>query len=836
MAYAAISYITPQYEDFPNQWLKAYEPATTTPKLMAIDGTGTTTAAKFELNAEGFPRTSGDVLIIPFINGAYDLWLFATEADADANNTVNAFQLADNITAPPVAGSSSVNELTVATMMANTNKVYEVGDLIDVEEYWAGNGGGGRWKAVLTSSVTPNTFNVIVGVADPLISFVLIDDSEIHLDRYGLIDGMVDAHLLIQSAIDQATDGSVILLPDKDMEVGIDIPSGQSDRPAGIIVNKPLTLQGTTRCKIKVKGFCSAWASYTQVMSAVMVNNSDVIIDGLYIDGNNDNHYELDGAVKWWETGPLLKRPPSAITVHITSTDSNIDNVVIKNCLTDNSLSAYSVVGGGIATPTDESDFYDRTKILGCISDVTIRNNKSIRCRGNDILYSGGCYDVRAYDNVSINSMYHAGRMYQGAIDCHMYNNKAYNDYDYLATLYTPTLNGYWRTDDASDPAYPIVRTGWKMGSLFVNLNDNGGNVRGCTMHDNIIAYKPDTNPAILATTTDTASLFMENLTWDCSFYDNRVYNSPNFCLIVVHLTGGTPKNISVSNNEFFESKQIGTIQSDGVYITDNKFFDFIKTSTYGLRIHGSNCVALRNEFYLNDTSQGTVNSINWTLGNGLFADGNIGRNVRSKVTGDTSLTGAHDGSANASVLTDSGESWVVNSLTGRIIRNTTDGSEAEIISNTATTITATLAGGTDNDWDVSDAYTVLAISLGSNALGEEQLLLNSWVTSSGTNYDSSPIIHADAQSNINLSGTINGDSSTNDKIIDFFSVKLRPRTNIAFTAVVVVAGGATAIGEVFVGRVNTSGDVFIDRNGKTAIGDLSFNVSYPGLNFTVES
>ena len=114
MSYAAIAYIIPQYEDYPNQWLKAYEPATTTPKLMAIDGLGSSTSIKYELDASGFPITSGSVRLIPFIDGAYDLWLFATEADADANNTNNAIQLADNITA--IASGTSTQTADVLTI------------------------------------------------------------------------------------------------------------------------------------------------------------------------------------------------------------------------------------------------------------------------------------------------------------------------------------------------------------------------------------------------------------------------------------------------------------------------------------------------------------------------------------------------------------------------------------------------------------------------------------------------------------------------------------------------------------------------------------------------
>lgn len=70
---------------------------------------------------------------------------------------------------------------------------------------------------------------------------------------------------------------------------------------------------------------------------------------------------------------------------------------------------------------------------------------------------------------------------------------------------------------------------------------------------------------------------------------------------------------------------------------------------------------------------------------------------------------GAHDGANGSPTLSDSGESWRTDELVGFTINNVTDGSSGSITANTATTITATLSGGTDNDWDSGDTYTVVA-------------------------------------------------------------------------------------------------------------------------------
>lgn len=68
---------------------------------------------------------------------------------------------------------------------------------------------------------------------------------------------------------------------------------------------------------------------------------------------------------------------------------------------------------------------------------------------------------------------------------------------------------------------------------------------------------------------------------------------------------------------------------------------------------------------------------------------------------------GTHTGSDDAAVLTDSAANWTVNELAGLQIHNKTDGSEIAVDSNTSTTVTGTLAGGTDNDWDKDDEYII---------------------------------------------------------------------------------------------------------------------------------
>ena len=83
---------------------------------------------------------------------------------------------------------------------------------------------------------------------------------------------------------------------------------------------------------------------------------------------------------------------------------------------------------------------------------------------------------------------------------------------------------------------------------------------------------------------------------------------------------------------------------------------------------------------------------------------------TKTAITRPSMITGAHSGSSGAAALTDAGRDFTTYEilLATDIIQNTTDGSEGVITEVTATTVTATLDGGTDDDWDTSDAYKIV--------------------------------------------------------------------------------------------------------------------------------
>jgi len=70
-------------------------------------------------------------------------------------------------------------------------------------------------------------------------------------------------------------------------------------------------------------------------------------------------------------------------------------------------------------------------------------------------------------------------------------------------------------------------------------------------------------------------------------------------------------------------------------------------------------------------------------------------------------IYGIHDGPNNASTLTDASASFT-DSLVGLTIDNNSDHSMGLISAvNSATNLSVTLAGGTDNDWDTGNTYTI---------------------------------------------------------------------------------------------------------------------------------
>ncbi|HEX6290153.1 MAG TPA: calcium-binding protein [Herpetosiphonaceae bacterium] len=86
--------------------------------------------------------------------------------------------------------------------------------------------------------------------------------------------------------------------------------------------------------------------------------------------------------------------------------------------------------------------------------------------------------------------------------------------------------------------------------------------------------------------------------------------------------------------------------------------------------------------------------------------------------------SGKHTGSANAAALDDSGADFTTGKIpVGARLKNITDGSSCSVTSVAAKSLTCTLAGGAENDWDTDDAYEVF--SIGTARIGARFALQN---------------------------------------------------------------------------------------------------------------
>lgn len=71
-------------------------------------------------------------------------------------------------------------------------------------------------------------------------------------------------------------------------------------------------------------------------------------------------------------------------------------------------------------------------------------------------------------------------------------------------------------------------------------------------------------------------------------------------------------------------------------------------------------------------------------------------------------VTGSHDGASNSATLEDSAADFVASGVQNtHLLSNDTDGSTAQVAGVLPTRITGELAGGTEDDWDAADVYTI---------------------------------------------------------------------------------------------------------------------------------
>ena len=118
-------------------WLKFYNVNTTTQKSIYTAITAGSTLSKCTLNSRGEPisnQADDDSTFIPYVDGDYDAYLYETEADADANNTIAAVFLGRHETLPESLGDVALLQFaTVNALISKTSLNYS--ETIDWSDY-----------------------------------------------------------------------------------------------------------------------------------------------------------------------------------------------------------------------------------------------------------------------------------------------------------------------------------------------------------------------------------------------------------------------------------------------------------------------------------------------------------------------------------------------------------------------------------------------------------------------------------------------------------------------------------------------------------------------------
>ena len=130
-------------------------------------------------NANPVIADSSGVFPDIFLNGTYKVVL-------QDKNGAQQWE-ADPVEDVSTDGGQTLTFLTLADAVASI--IIKDGDSIDIKERTSGNAGGAMWDVVLTSTVTPNTFDIVVSTGEPTLSLVLRDKEDPR--AWGAVEGGV---------------------------------------------------------------------------------------------------------------------------------------------------------------------------------------------------------------------------------------------------------------------------------------------------------------------------------------------------------------------------------------------------------------------------------------------------------------------------------------------------------------------------------------------------------------------------------------------------------------------------------------------------------------------
>lgn len=476
---------------------------------------------------------------------------------------------------------------SIATLTTAGNEGRFANDRINLLGYFSNNpgvGGGELWWDA-TSIATPDNGTIFQVSGITTGRWKRKIEGTVELEWFGIIgDGVTLEDAKVRAAVAATPNGGTLFMPTREITVLMDIPSGQSSRwQAAVNFNKPrMKVIGNHACVFKLKDFTAAWTAYSGVtaLTAFRVSASNVEVSGLNIDANADNHYETDGGFKFWELGPINKRPPNGVSVTIEDGAATIRGVRVRKCKIDRPLGGCYASGNlsiAAGTSMDDPGFFTGVLQTDCLEDIQFISNEVYNARGNDYIFIAGVRDSVGYDNDSFNSMYHQCRIYAGATRCYFRDNRAHVDYAQIAARWNATDNGFWRTSDPGHARYLIERTGMTIGSSSVNTSANGGNITRCGLFGNTVEYTNNTIDGGIVDVDELtlASFFAWNVNNGITFSGNRSINSPfmgQCAIISVGALNPTAHGVLFTGNEIINCRRqaIYTLGA-GIVHTENK-------------------------------------------------------------------------------------------------------------------------------------------------------------------------------------------------------------------------------------------------------------------------
>jgi len=230
---------------------------------------------------------------------------------------------------------------TIAKAINDTRIIPESGsvsgDLIQVKENKTGTGGAGLWKAVLSTSVTENPYNIRQCVGVPSASLVLITNNEIDITQIGAVSG------------DDSFDNTAIIQHAIDLDIPVLVPVGIF-AATSISPRTGMRLSGAGRDKSILKQVLLTAPSGQFSIFEPADTYSDIEVSHIGLDGNftvNDAGGKYanqtgDGAINGWRMANMDNARLHNMDIKDFLTDgvywakiSGANNVVPTNCSID---------------------------------------------------------------------------------------------------------------------------------------------------------------------------------------------------------------------------------------------------------------------------------------------------------------------------------------------------------------------------------------------------------------------------------------------------------------------------------------------------------------------